>query len=240
MASAAPNAAHHALAALEAAGVCRALITQNVDRLHAKARHGGALLELHGTLFEVECLACGGAAPRLDRSLLQATMEVENAAWLRVHGSSAQRRPDGDVELAGDSQAAYRAFCPPRCPRCGGDTLKPAVTFFGGSVPPAVAQRSQDLAGEADAVVVCGSTCSTFSAFRLVKALAARGAPVVAIKVGPGRVDSVASLNVQGDCGEVLTEWCSALGAPVAAVQGPLLSPAPVAPALLGKLGTGE
>ena len=43
-----PNAAHEALARLQAAGWVDALITQNVDRLHTKAGSPD-VLELHGT-----------------------------------------------------------------------------------------------------------------------------------------------------------------------------------------------
>jgi len=53
-----PNAAHRALARLEQLGCIRQLITQNVDGLHQRA---GSLrvLDLHGRLDRVECLACG-------------------------------------------------------------------------------------------------------------------------------------------------------------------------------------
>ncbi len=54
-----PNAGHLALVALERSGRLLALLTQNIDGLHQKA--GSAperVLELHGTLWEVECLDC--------------------------------------------------------------------------------------------------------------------------------------------------------------------------------------
>ncbi|MGY1916496.1 SIR2 family NAD-dependent protein deacylase [Blastococcus sp. SYSU DS0973] len=54
-----PNAGHAALVDLEAQGRLRTLITQNVDGLHQAA--GSApdrVLEIHGTVHEVECLGC--------------------------------------------------------------------------------------------------------------------------------------------------------------------------------------
>jgi len=53
-----PNAAHVVLAELEAAGLVRAVITQNVDGLHARAgsRH---VIEVHGSLRSAVCPACG-------------------------------------------------------------------------------------------------------------------------------------------------------------------------------------
>jgi NAD-dependent deacetylase len=55
--TAVPNAGHHALVDLQRSGRVRALITQNIDGLHQRA---GAtdVIELHGTLYGVECLSC--------------------------------------------------------------------------------------------------------------------------------------------------------------------------------------
>jgi len=66
-----PNAAHRALLTLERTGCLRALITQNIDGLHQAAGHEPArVLEIHGTMHEVECLSCGWrgpTGPTLDR-----------------------------------------------------------------------------------------------------------------------------------------------------------------------------
>ncbi|MFI0353703.1 SIR2 family NAD-dependent protein deacylase [Actinomadura sp. 9N407] len=59
-----PNAGHAALVELERAGRLRALITQNVDGLHQRAGSGaGLVIEVHGTVREAECLACGLRTP---------------------------------------------------------------------------------------------------------------------------------------------------------------------------------
>ena len=52
-----PNPAHQALAALEAAGRLKAIITQNIDDLHGKAG-SKTVFELHGHMREVTCLRC--------------------------------------------------------------------------------------------------------------------------------------------------------------------------------------
>ena len=53
-----PNAAHHALVALERAGLLEAVITQNVDMLHRRA--GTAqLVEVHGSIATCSCPRCG-------------------------------------------------------------------------------------------------------------------------------------------------------------------------------------
>lgn len=62
--SARPNAAHTALVTLERAGRLTTIITQNIDGLHQRAGSDPAkVIELHGTLFETECLACGDRRP---------------------------------------------------------------------------------------------------------------------------------------------------------------------------------
>jgi NAD-dependent deacetylase len=59
-----PNAGHRALVALEASGQLVALLTQNIDGLHQRAGSSPELVvELHGTLREVQCLSCGLRRP---------------------------------------------------------------------------------------------------------------------------------------------------------------------------------
>ncbi|TWD83365.1 NAD-dependent deacetylase [Kribbella amoyensis] len=60
--SAEPNAGHRALVELERQGRLTALITQNVDGLHQKAGSKN-VLELHGTVWFVDCLACDHRIP---------------------------------------------------------------------------------------------------------------------------------------------------------------------------------
>jgi NAD-dependent deacetylase len=57
-----PNGAHRALAELERAGHLRAVITQNIDMLHRKAGTR-ELVEVHGSIEQSVCLACGARHP---------------------------------------------------------------------------------------------------------------------------------------------------------------------------------
>ena len=54
-----PNATHDAIVRLERAGKLLAVVTQNIDALHARAGTSAALIELHGTNSFVECQTCG-------------------------------------------------------------------------------------------------------------------------------------------------------------------------------------
>jgi NAD-dependent deacetylase len=58
LADAAPNPAHVVLAELEVRGLVQALITQNVDGLHAAAG-SREVIEVHGSIATAVCLACG-------------------------------------------------------------------------------------------------------------------------------------------------------------------------------------
>jgi NAD-dependent protein deacetylase/lipoamidase len=57
-----PNGAHRALAALEAAGRLDAVITQNIDGLHAAAG-SQEVIEVHGSIATASCLACRARFP---------------------------------------------------------------------------------------------------------------------------------------------------------------------------------
>jgi NAD-dependent deacetylase len=53
-----PNTGHYALAELEALGVLKCVITQNIDGLHKKAG-SKRVLEYHGSVNAVRCISCG-------------------------------------------------------------------------------------------------------------------------------------------------------------------------------------
>jgi len=63
-----PNPGHYALAALEACGVLRCLITQNVDDLH-RAAGSRQVAEIHGNYRLVRCVECVARFPREEISL---------------------------------------------------------------------------------------------------------------------------------------------------------------------------
>ncbi len=79
-----PNAGHHALVDLERTGRLRALITQNIDGLHQRAG-SQSVIELHGTLYGVECLDCDD---RTEMSAALARVEAgeEDPPCLRCGG----------------------------------------------------------------------------------------------------------------------------------------------------------
>ena len=53
-----PNSGHYALAELEALGILKCVVTQNIDGLHKKAG-SKRVLEYHGSVNAVRCISCG-------------------------------------------------------------------------------------------------------------------------------------------------------------------------------------
>jgi len=63
-----PNSGHYALAELEALGILKCVITQNIDGLHKKAGNK-KVLEYHGSVNAVRCISCGARFAREEVSL---------------------------------------------------------------------------------------------------------------------------------------------------------------------------
>ena len=62
-----PNGGHLAVADLERHGKLVAVITQNIDGLHQAAGNSDdRVIEVHGTIHEVECLDCHARLPMRD------------------------------------------------------------------------------------------------------------------------------------------------------------------------------
>jgi NAD-dependent SIR2 family protein deacetylase len=193
-ASARPGTAHAALARLEAIGRVANLVTQNVDRLHQRAG-SRSVIDLHGRLDVVRCLACNARVPR---ETFQRHLRAANPDWDAV---AARIAPDGDADL---HDADFDAFEVPCCDACGG-MLKPDVVFYGESVPREITAAAFDAVQSADGVLAVGSSLMVWSSFRLVRAAAQRGIPVVAVNRGRTRADDLFAVKCDGDCGEVLT-----------------------------------
>jgi NAD-dependent SIR2 family protein deacetylase len=200
-AAARPNRAHHAIAQLEDAGKVHQVITQNVDDLHQEAG-SRAVVQLHGRNRVVVCLDCGAEMPRAD---MQERLAAENEAWLRnapyLNADDADFAPDGDADVAKEVVGDFKV---PPCERCDG-VLKPAVVFFGESVPPPKVTYAMRRVDEADAMLVVGSSLTVWSGYRFVKRAAERNIPVAIVNIGPTRADDLATLKIEANCGEVLS-----------------------------------
>jgi NAD-dependent SIR2 family protein deacetylase len=200
--SAQPNPAHHALEQLEHTGIANGVITQNVDGLH-RAAGSSRVVELHGALARVKCLACGQIEARagLQRRLIEL-----NPGWLE-RGSDVL--PDGDAEIADEFVTEFRSA---ECLHCGG-TLKPDVVFFGESVPALTVQSAFALLDDAQALLVIGSSLAVYSGFRFVRRAVAKQLPIALLNLGPTRADALATAKLDAPAGVALPKLVQALTA---------------------------
>lgn len=192
-----PNAGHHALAALERAGVVAGVITQNVDLLHTKAG-SRTVVNLHGSYAQVVCLRCGLT---MSRAALAEKLEALNPGFLEraeaVGGLAVA--PDADAVVADTASFRYLD-----CRACGG-MLKPDIVYFGESVPKDLVAQAYSLIDDADALLVAGSSLTVYSGYRFVRHAAARGMPIAIVNRGPTCGDELATVKVDGGCSELLT-----------------------------------
>jgi NAD-dependent SIR2 family protein deacetylase len=201
MAQAAPNAAHLALADLQAAGRLAPLMTQNVDGLHQRAGSTG-VLELHGSIHHVVCLDCHARLTRAEVQHILAELNPDHTGVVAVAA------PDGDAHVEPEDLARFRL---PYCPHCGG-TLKPDVVFFGDGVAAETTVEAVRRVEQADALLVVGSSLMVFSGFRFCRMAAAAGKPIAAINLGITRADDMLTLKIDASAELVLP--------PIAAVYG--------------------
>ncbi|XP_011056948.1 PREDICTED: NAD-dependent protein deacetylase Sirt4-like [Acromyrmex echinatior] len=188
-----PNITHEILKHLEYIGKVGCIVTQNVDNLHLKAG-SKKVIELHGTAFRVMCLNCDH---KISRHELQRVFQKFNPSMI---ATTQMIRPDGDVEL---SQAQVEGFNVPACDNCSG-ILKPDIVFFGDNVSHEKVQNVKDNVENLDALLILGTTLSTFSAYRIVLQAIDAKKPIAIVNIGETRADKCINLKVEGRCGDIL------------------------------------
>lgn len=187
-----PNRGHFALAEAESANKIFQIITQNVDQLHQKA---GAkqVIDLHGRLDQVRCMACANSFSRTDMDLLLAELNpnVDRTANFEF-------TPDGDAEV--EAAADFRI---PGCPLCGG-ILKPDVVFFGESVPTSTVELAMKRLDEAEALLIAGTSLSVNSGLRFARRAARSNKPIVIVNIGSTKADELATAKIEANTSLVL------------------------------------
>jgi NAD-dependent deacetylase len=153
-----PSVVHTVLGVLEARGLLKALITQNIDLLHQK---GGSknVIEIHGSPRVHYCLRCSGVR-----------VPFEEAA------------------------ALVKAGQVPTCPKCG-RVLKPAITFFGESLPADALRDATSEAQKASLMLVLGTSLTVQPAASLPGYTLSRGGEIVIVNNMPTPMDHRASLH---------------------------------------------
>lgn len=200
MLDAQPNSAHRALVRLEQLGVVSCLVTQNVDGLHQRAG-SQAVIDLHGRVDTVSCMACGLNQPR---AAIQTWLERHNPEYSVLAGAIA---PDGDADI---DQLDYSSMQVPNCQNCDG-ILKPDAVFYGDSVPKDRVHHAEQKLQQADGLVVVGSSLMTYSGYRFCLWAQQQGKPILLLNDGKTRADAIATIKIGGSCAEVLQHWLKAV-----------------------------
>lgn len=193
MQQAQPNSAHHCLAQLEQAGLISGLITQNVDRLHQKAR-STQVIDLHGRADQVRCMSCDLRCERAQMHTWCRIINPEFAAY------EAQAAPDGDADLVAD----FSGFRVADCPECDG-ILKPDVVFFGDHVPADRVELAKQWVNKHRGLWVIGSSLMVFSGFRFCRQAHAKNIAICALNLGQTRADEMLSLKLNCAINPVLS-----------------------------------
>ncbi|MHB8438792.1 MAG: SIR2 family NAD-dependent protein deacylase [Acidimicrobiales bacterium] len=171
-----PNRGHRALVDLERRGTLAMVVTQNVDGLHLAAGHDPRhVVEIHGTMREVRCMACGHRQPA---------------------GPVLGRVRAGDEDPRCTERDASGTVC--------GGILKSATISFGQPLVAEDLDRAADAARRCDLLLAVGSTLSVYPAAGIVPLALGHGAGLVIVNDQPTEFDAMADAVVRGAIGEVL------------------------------------
>ncbi|GHT83772.1 NAD-dependent protein deacetylase [Spirochaetia bacterium] len=189
-----PSIVHKTLARLEAKGFLKSLITQNIDLLHQK---GGSkrVIEIHGSPSVHYCLNCSNLS----------RVEAANQSFDAAAGPGVTL-PENDGDLMGYDEVAalVKAGELPRCKKCG-KVLKPAITFFGESLPVRALQAAESDASRADLMLVLGTTLTVYPAAAIPQITQRRGGDLVIVNNMETPMDRYAVMKFE-DLGEVFEE----------------------------------
>jgi len=179
-----PNPAHIALAQLEAAGIIKALITQNIDNLHQRAG-SRSIYEVHGSLRTITCPTC------------HQTWEAEEFRAL--------------MEDPGDTPASEQEPVEnhlPRCAKCN-QVLKPDIVLFGEMLPYDTWQAAEEHCKRADVILVAGSSLEVWPAASLPELAVQHGAHLIINNLPPPFLDRHAEVLLPANVADVLPEIAS-------------------------------
>ena len=207
----APNAAHDALARLDAEWPGELLIvTQNVDDLHERAG-AGRLLHMHGELNSALCAAC---ASRVEwrGDLLRVTQNVDD-----LHERAGARRL---LHMHGELTSGWCLACGSRfawtgamadgtsnqCPRCGlFGQVRPDIVWFGEM--PYEMERIDEALQRCDLFVSIGTSGAVYPAAGFVQTARYCGAHTLEINLEPSQGSIIFDERRYGPAGVEVPKW---------------------------------
>ena len=164
-----PNAAHIALAMLEARYPTFTLVTQNVDGLHQRAG-SQQVIELHGSLFRFRC-----------------SRDDTPVDW---------RDPDDDNPAA--LAALERGETPPvpHCPDCDA-LIRPDVVWFEEALPRGAYAKAERAAGDCEVCFIIGTSALVWPAAGLPSLADREGATLIEINPEVTDLTRAADLSIR-------------------------------------------
>lgn len=189
-----PNAGHYALAELERRLPSFTLITQNVDDLHDDAGSRN-VLKVHGSIWAVRCTGRGKAQRAAAGGRYTAGELVSPAGAAPFCASCSKDRVDRTVPLL---------EIPPKC-ECGA-LLRPGVVWFGEALPPAVWQKAERAAEQADLFLVIGTSALVYPAAGLAGIAKRAGAKVIEINIAETPLSHCIDAFLKGPSAELLPQ----------------------------------
>ncbi|MDR2630811.1 MAG: NAD-dependent deacetylase [Spirochaetaceae bacterium] len=172
-----PSVVHKTLGVLEQRGLLKAVITQNIDLLHQKGGNR-RVIEIHGSPSIHYCPAC------TDPFVIEDLAASPPAAPF----------PPGDLLRFEEAAVLVKAGELPRCGRCGA-VLKPAITFFGESLPVRALRTAEDEARKADLMLVLGTSLTVYPAAAIPEITLRAGGNIVLVNNQSTPLDRRAALH---------------------------------------------
>jgi NAD-dependent deacetylase len=168
---------HLTLGKLEGLGRLKGVITQNIDLLHQK---GGSrrVIEIHGSPSVHYCRRCS------DKKRVEALAAAKGKV----------RTDEADLLDFKAAAALVRSGELPRCGKCGA-VLKPAITFFGESLPVRALEDAEQAAHDTDLMLVLGTSLTVFPAAGLPRETIRSGGKIVIVNNMETPLDPYAALR---------------------------------------------
>ena len=186
-----PNAGHTIVGELQNAGFVNGVITQNVDDLHWTDENQ-VVAELHGNMYGTVCLWCNSF---FATETIVKIMELGNPSLM-----------SGEVDR--------ERFWAPKCEACWGP-LKPNVVFFGEDLPLDQFGLASEIAHDAQAMVIAGTSLNVGTPLTFVDMMKEAGKPIIIINKGKTRVDKMADVKLNMNIAEAFGVIASKLMTPV-------------------------
>jgi NAD-dependent deacetylase len=191
-----PNAAHRALARLDAEWPGELLIvTQNVDDLHERAG-ANRLLHMHGELAKGWCLACGERFP-WQGPMSPSTVRPEACEGKPFSRDASEGQPVDTLWTNGAVNA---------CPSCQAvGQIRPDIVWFGEM--PYEMERFEDALRGADLFVSVGTSGAVYPAAGFVQTARYRGARTIEMNLDPSQGSIFFDESRMGRAAELVPAW---------------------------------